>query len=137
MSRERYKIMRSQLLGFFFHLCVCFHLTAAIESPNVVRAAIDIGVGSVFGYGIHGMVGGKNQFSIDDLASVVHKLPGKTDDDLGGGDYAFVEGSNTIFVLGFMQNLRIYKIHIINVNNADGAMIYEPFWKGAKRGHDG
>jgi len=97
---------------------------------------IVIGVGSVFGYGIHEMVGGKNQFSIDDLAAVVHSLPGKTDADLGGGDYAFVEGSNTVFVLGFMQNLNIGKIRIINVNNADGAMIYEPFWKKAKGGSD-
>ena len=82
------------------------------------------------------MIGGKNQFSITDLEAVVHSLPGKTDADLGGGDYAFVEGSNTVFVLGFMQNLNIGKMHIINVNNADGAMIYEPFWKEAKSGNN-
>lgn len=88
-----------------------------------------VGVGSVFGYGIQGMVGGKNLFSIDDLAAVVSTLPGKSDTDLGGGDFAFVEGSNTIFVLGFIQTLNIRKMQIINVNNADGAMIYAPFWE--------
>lgn len=88
-----------------------------------------VGVGSVFGYGIHGMVSGKNLFSIDDLAAVVRALPGKSDADLGGGDFAFVEGSNTIFVLGFMQSLHIGQMHIINVNNADGAIVYEPFWQ--------
>jgi exopolyphosphatase/guanosine-5'-triphosphate,3'-diphosphate pyrophosphatase len=96
-----------------------------ISKPTTVV----IGVGSVFGYGIQGMLGGKNLFSIDDLAEVVLSLPGKTDDDLGGGGYAHVEGSNTVFVLGFMQNLNIEQMHIVNVNNADGAMIYEPFWK--------
>lgn len=88
-----------------------------------------VGVGSVFGYGIRGVLGGKTQFSIDDLAAFVQSLPGKTDVDLGGGDYAHVEGSNAIFVLGFMQNLKIDKMHLINVNNADGALIYEPFGK--------
>lgn len=32
---------RGQLLGLFFHLCLCFNLTAATER----RAAIDIGMG--------------------------------------------------------------------------------------------
>jgi len=87
-----------------------------------------IGVGSVFGYGIKGMLGGKNHFSIDDLGAVVHRLPGKTDADLGGGDYAFVEGSNCVFVLGFMQKLAVDNMEIININNADGSLIYKPFW---------
>lgn len=88
-----------------------------------------VGVGSVFAYGIHGMLGGKNLFSVEDLAEVVGNLPGKTDADLGGGDYAHVEGSNTVFVLGFMHALKIEKMRLLNVNNADGAMLYEPFWK--------
>lgn len=88
-----------------------------------------IGAGSVFGYGIAAMVGGKNPFSLYDIALVVSKLAGKTDADLGGGDFAFCEGSNAILTFGFMQGLGINQMHIINVNNADGAMVYEPFWK--------
>lgn len=88
-----------------------------------------VGVGSVFGFGIAGIIGNKNPFSIEDLSTAVQALAGKTDADLGGGDYAFCEGSNAILVLGFMQTLNIQQMQIINVNNADGAMIYEPFWQ--------
>lgn len=88
-----------------------------------------VGAGSVFGYGIATMVDGKNPFCLDDIATVVYDLAGKTDADLGGGEFAFCEGSNTILALGFMQGLGIKQIDIVNVNNADGAMIYEPFWK--------
>lgn len=34
-----------------------------------------------------------------------------------------------ILAFGFMQGLGIKQMEIINVNNADGAMVYEPFWK--------
>ncbi len=91
-----------------------------------------VGAGSVFGYGIASMVSGKNPFSIHDLTQVVQDLIGKTDADLGGGEFAFCEGSNSILALGFMQGLGIQQMHIINVNNADGAMIYAPFWKQHK-----
>lgn len=87
-----------------------------------------VGAGSVFGHGIAAMVG-KNAFCFDDIAAVVQGLAGKTDADFGGGDFAFCEGSNTILAFGFMQGLRIEKISILNVNNADGALIYEAFWK--------
>lgn len=88
-----------------------------------------IGVGSVFGYGITTMVAGKNPFCLEDIATIVYGLTGKTDADLGGGEFAFCEGSNTILTFGFMKGLGINQVHIINVNNADGALLYEPFWK--------
>ncbi len=82
----------------------------------------------MFGYGIAAMVADKNPFCLDDLATVVHDLVGKTDADLGGGEFAFCEGSNTLLAFGFMRGLGIKQVDILNVNNADGAMIYEPFW---------
>jgi len=87
-----------------------------------------VGAGSVFGYGIAKILN-KNLLTIEDLTLAVENLAGKTDADLGGGDYAFCEGSNLILVLGFMQILNIQQMQIINVNNADGALIYEPFWQ--------
>jgi exopolyphosphatase / guanosine-5'-triphosphate,3'-diphosphate pyrophosphatase len=87
-----------------------------------------VGAGSVFGYGIAKMLN-RNSFTIEDLAVVIEDLAGKTDADLGGGDYAFCEGTNAILVLGFMQTLNIQQMQIINVNNADGALIYESFWQ--------
>lgn len=87
-----------------------------------------VGAGSVFGHGIAAMIG-KNTFCFDDISAVVLGLEGKTDEDFGGGDFAFCEGSNTILAFGFMQGLGIKKMSIVNVNNADGALIYEKFWK--------
>lgn len=88
-----------------------------------------VGAGSVFGFGIAGLLANKTSFNIEDLALVVQALSGKTDADLGGGDYAFCEGSNAVLVLGFMQALNIKQMQIINVNNADGALTYHPFWE--------
>jgi hypothetical protein len=39
-----------------------------------------------------------------------------------------VEVSNAILALGFMEGLQIDEMQIIHVNNADGALIYQPFW---------
>lgn len=86
-----------------------------------------IGVGNAFGYGIASMVG-KDAFSLDDIRIVARNLADKTDADLGGGDFAFCEGSNVLLAFGFMLGLGIDHIQILQVNNADGAMIYEPFW---------
>lgn len=91
-----------------------------------------VGAGSVFGYGISTLVGKKNPFSVEDLTTIVRNLAGKTDADLGGGDYAFCEGSNAILVLGFMQALKVRKMNIINVNNADGALTYPDLWESSR-----
>lgn len=87
-----------------------------------------IGVGNAFGYGIASVVG-KDAFSLDEIKVVADDLSGKTDADLGGGEFAFCEGSNVLLALGFMQGLGINHIQILHVNNADGAIVYEPFWK--------
>lgn len=100
----------------------------AISDKLKVPTTKVVGAGSVFGHGIATMVG-KNAFYFDDIAAVVQGLAGKTDADFGGGDFAFCEGSNTILTLGLMQGLGIEKMCVLNVNNADGALIYEVFWK--------
>jgi exopolyphosphatase / guanosine-5'-triphosphate,3'-diphosphate pyrophosphatase len=88
-----------------------------------------VGVGSVFGRGIAPLMAGKNPFTIEDLTAVVHGLVGKTDADLGGGDFACIEVSNALLVLGFMKGLAIEQMKITHVNNTDGALVYQPFWK--------
>ncbi|MBS0651068.1 MAG: hypothetical protein JSR93_07900 [Verrucomicrobia bacterium] len=96
---------------------------------------IVVGAGNVFGCGILAMMDGKSPFSLEELEAVVIGLENKTDDDLGGGDYAFCEGSNTILVYGLMHGLGIKQMQIIPVNNADGALVYGPFWN--KKPSDG
>lgn len=88
-----------------------------------------VGAGSVFGYGIARLVDGKNPVSLEDLSIVVEGLVGKIDADFGG-EYAFCEGANAILALGYMKALNIEKVRVVNVNNADGALIYQPFWEG-------
>lgn len=87
-----------------------------------------VGAGSLFGLDISTRVGHKTPFLIEDLKIVVDALKDKSDNDLGGDDFAFVKGSNSILVLGFMRGLKIKQMHIVNVNNADGAILYAPFW---------
>jgi len=87
-----------------------------------------VGAGNAFGHGVAARVG-KNAFCLDDIAAVVQGLVGKTDADFGGGDFASSEGSAAVLAFGFMQGLGIEQLCVANVNNADGALIYEPFWE--------
>ena len=86
-----------------------------------------IGVGSVLGRGIAALMR-TNTFTIEALTSVVNALVGKTDADLGDGDFACIEVSNALLALGYMKGLNIQQMTTIDVNNADGAMLYERFW---------
>lgn len=88
-----------------------------------------VGVGSVFGKGIKSLMAEKNPFSSQDLRAAVHGLIGKTDADLGGGDFACIEVSNALLVLGFMRGLNIKEMSVLDVNNAEGAMVYKVFWE--------
>ncbi|MBA3958567.1 MAG: hypothetical protein H0X51_09295 [Parachlamydiaceae bacterium] len=88
-----------------------------------------VGIGNIFAYGIYPLVGKKSLFTQNDLFTNIKTLAGKTDQDLGGDDYVNVSVSNPILVLGFMQTLNIEQMHIIDINNADGALLYSAFWE--------
>lgn len=96
-----------------------------VLQPNVKV----VGVGNIFAYGIYPLVEKKSPYDQTDLNQAVINLEGKTDADLGGGDYANVQKSNAILVLGYMQGLGIDQVEVIDVNNADGAMLYQEFWQ--------
>lgn len=87
-----------------------------------------IGVGSVFGRGIANLMHKKNPFTIDDLYEAVERMIGKSDADLGGESFACVELSNALLVLGFMKQWNLQKMHIVNANNTEGALVYQEFW---------
>ena len=88
-----------------------------------------VGVGSVFGRGIISLMGGKNSFTIEEFTTVVNTLIGKTDEDLGGGDFACIEVSNALLTLGLMKGLNISQMRILDANNTEGAMVYKFFWE--------
>jgi exopolyphosphatase/guanosine-5'-triphosphate,3'-diphosphate pyrophosphatase len=87
-----------------------------------------VGAGSVFGLGILVHLKGKTPFTVEDLTQAVKGLIGKTDADLGGDAYACAEVSSAILTLGYMKGLNIKEMSAVNINNADGAILYPPFW---------
>lgn len=87
-----------------------------------------VGVGNIFAYGIYPSVGKKSLFTQQELSQAIINMANKNDADLGGGDYANVHLSNAILVLGYMQGLGIQQMHILDINNADGALLYADFW---------
>lgn len=88
-----------------------------------------LAVGNLFNYGIRSTVGGKSEMTLDDLESAVLKLQGKSDRQISGDSFAEVAVSNPLLVLGYMKALSIEKVTILDVNNADGALTYPPFWE--------
>ncbi|NGX57931.1 MAG: Exopolyphosphatase [Chlamydiae bacterium] len=98
-----------------------------IKDPNTKV----YGVGSIFSYGIEPLVM-KNPFTAKDLRDVVTPLAGKTDEELGGGDFADVLISNALLVIGFMKELDLQQVQVVDVNNADGAFFMKSFWKVEK-----
>ena len=75
------------------------------------------------------LLNNQHSFSQEELCIRVFQLAGKTDEDLGGGDFVNVAVSNPILILGFMEKLNINKVEILDINNADGALVYDQFWQ--------
>ena len=110
-------------------VCLADQLDPLIKSKMQTFGVQVVGVGSVFGRGILPWLGGNPHVTIQDLDKVVEGLIGLPDEALGGGDFACVEVSNALLVQGFMRHLKLDSIEILDVNLADGAMVYEPFWE--------
>jgi len=88
-----------------------------------------VGVGNIFAYNIHPIVCAQSPYSQEQLNVGLQKLVGKTDLQVGGGDYANVFITNPILVSGFMKSLGIDQVYIEDINNADGALLYPKFWE--------
>lgn len=89
-----------------------------------------VGVGNIFAYGIYPMVGKKSPFTQQELNQATLQMANKDDQQLGGGDYANVQATNALLVLGYMQALHINQMQALDINNADGALLYNDFWNG-------
>lgn len=95
-----------------------------LSQPNVQV----VGVGNIFAYGVYPAVGKKSPFKQQELVQALFGMANKPDHEVGGGDYANVQVSNTILVLGYMCALNLHEMDVLDVNNADGAMLYAEFW---------
>lgn len=87
-----------------------------------------VGVGNILGMQVPKMIK-DDTATLDQMIGAVANLVDKTDADVGGGDFANVYVTNSILVLGFMEGLNIQKMHLADINPADGAFFYDPFWK--------
>lgn len=87
-----------------------------------------LAVGSLFNYGIRPLVD-HSMVQQEELEKAVMKFAGKTDQELPGGSLAEVAVTNPLLVLGYMKGLHINKVEVLNVNNADGALTYPPYWQ--------
>jgi exopolyphosphatase/guanosine-5'-triphosphate,3'-diphosphate pyrophosphatase len=87
-----------------------------------------LAVGSLFNYGIRPLANNQKEVMPDQLEQATMKLVGKTDQELPGGSLSEVAVSNPLLVIGYMKELKISKIEILNVNNADGALTYPAYW---------
>lgn len=91
-------------------------------------STVVVGVGSVFGFNIAEMAKDPQEITRDELIDAVAKLVDKNDQEVGGGAYANVYVTNAILVLGFMHELNIDRMLLTDINPADGAFFYSPFW---------
>lgn len=87
-----------------------------------------VGVGNIFAYTIYPVVGKKSPYTQQDLYRATMNMANQDDQQLGGGDYANVQATNAILVLGYMQALNIHQMQALDINNADGALLYSEFW---------
>jgi len=85
------------------------------------------GIGSIFSRGIEPLVI-KNPFTAKDLREAVMPLAGKTDQELGGGGFVHILITNSLLVMGFMEELQIPNVEVVDVNIADGAFFLKQFW---------
>lgn len=87
-----------------------------------------VGVGCILGMQVPKMIQ-DDSATRDQMIEAVANLVDKNDSDVGGGDFANVYVTNSILVLGFMEGLNINKVQLADINPADGAFFYDPFWK--------
>lgn len=105
------------------------HIKDRISDPKTVV----YGVGSLFYIGIRKTINDSTATQ-ENLSAALTKFENKNDEQVGEGDkgHADVRVTNALLILGYMKALNIKKVHIMDINIADGAMTYPEFWEGPK-----
>lgn len=117
-----------QLLKTQFHAIRLAQKVDQVFKDKIQNPSTEVvGVGNIFGYQIKDIAGGKTITQEQMIAAVVD-LAHKSDEHIGG-EYANVYVTNAILVLGFMEGLSISNMHVADINPADGAFFYKPFWQ--------
>lgn len=103
--------------------------STALKAKIADKKTKVLAVGSLFNYSIRPMVNNQADITRDQLTKVVYQLQGLPDEKLSQDAFADVIVSNPLLVLGYMNALNIEQVTILNVNNTDGALTYEPLWQ--------
>ncbi len=95
-----------------------------------------LAVGNLFNHGIRSFVypsSKERTLSKAQLLQTVYQKEGMSDVQLASDSFAEVAISNPLLVIGFMEALGIEQVTVLDVNNADGALTYPPFWLSLNR----
>jgi exopolyphosphatase / guanosine-5'-triphosphate,3'-diphosphate pyrophosphatase len=107
---------------------------AASEVPDELKSYIYqtgstvIGIGGVHNQSIRKQIGKVTAYTQEDLMKAVKERV-DWDDAQIGGPYADTNVSNLILVLGFMKELDIEEVQLVDVNLTDGILIDPSFWQ--------
>lgn len=88
-----------------------------------------LAVGNLFNLGIKKLMDNESVVVREHLEERLKSMAGYDDAKINEGPMSEVVLSNALLVLGYMKALDIEQITIVNVNNADGALIDMDFWK--------
>ena len=67
-------------------------------------------------------------YKIDQLKVALEKLTNLSDKDIGG-EYPEVQVTNLILAIKTMEIMKINEVTALSVNEADGALVFEDYWK--------
>lgn len=67
-------------------------------------------------------------YKMDQLRTALEKSSNLSDKEVGG-EYPEVQVTNLILAKGIMETMRIQEVTALSVNEADGALFYEEYWK--------
>jgi exopolyphosphatase/guanosine-5'-triphosphate,3'-diphosphate pyrophosphatase len=105
----------------------------AAKLPKEMRAIIRneeclvVGIGPVHSLSVLGQIAAKNPYTQIDLRKAIGLRLGLTDWELGGG-FAPTDLSNLILVLGYMQELDIQEVKVLEVSLAEGLLLSPAYW---------
>ncbi|EQC47694.1 Ppx/GppA phosphatase domain protein [Bacteriovorax sp. Seq25_V] len=87
-----------------------------------------LGVGGVHYYSVRKQTGINNEYDQQVLLQTLLKRAKLNDKEIGG-DFAKTDVTNLALVLGFMQSLKVEKVHPIKVNMTHGLLLATSLWK--------
>ena len=93
-----------------------------------LKDSIVFGIGGVHYYAVSKELG-QEEYTADQIQAFLSDKLGKTDEELGGGEYVDTSVSNLILVEGMMRNLNVSSVKALKVNLTEGLVSSELYWE--------